>query len=495
LQADDDIAAAGPDLLGTSEAGPTAIRGGALRIGGYIGGLVLALASAPLLTRHLGVTDFGRYVTVLSLITIVALITDAGLTVVGVREYAIRDAAGKRRLMENLLAIRLLVASTGVLVAIGFAAVAGYPSTLIAGTALAGAGLILTVAQVTYTVPLISELRLGLVTIADLLRQATTMLFIVGFVVAGATLIDFFALYIPVGLIVFVFTVIVVRRTMRIRPRLDRAEARYLLKETGPAAAASLLLSLFYRGAVITMSLAATATQTGYFSVSFRVIETLIAIPPLITGAAFPILARAAETDSDRLVYALRRMFEVAVILGGWFAISIVLGAGTAIDVIGGPDFAPAIPVLRLQGVAMSVSFLIATWSGALWVIGARRPLILANLGGLAGAVTLVALLGSSSMGAKGAALAMVICEVTLAIALGLAVVRARPELRFAPGVVVKVLVAGGATLALWYLPVPDWVKVIVGTGLYFGLLIVMRAIPPDVREALLTRRRAADSA
>ncbi|MDX6657771.1 MAG: hypothetical protein QOH62_2564, partial [Solirubrobacteraceae bacterium] len=52
-----------PDLLDTPAAGPAALRGSALRTAGYVLALVLSLAAAPLLIRHLGQVRFGRYIT------------------------------------------------------------------------------------------------------------------------------------------------------------------------------------------------------------------------------------------------------------------------------------------------------------------------------------------------------------------------------------------------------------------------------------------------
>jgi O-antigen/teichoic acid export membrane protein len=471
------------DVLDTPAAGHKAIRGGVLRIGGYVAGMVLTLASAPLLTRHLGVEDFGRWVTVLSLVTIVALVADAGMTVVGVREYAIRDDAGRRVLMANLLALRLLVGGVGMLLAVGFAAVAGYGGELVLGTALAGLGMLLGIMQVTYTVPLISALRLGVVTAVDLLRQAIVVAGIIALVVAGGTLTAFFSLFIPAGAICLLVTVLVVRRFAAIRPTLQRDEARYILTETLPAAASTLLTSLFYRVAVIVMSLVATAKQTGYFGASFRIVEVIIAVPSLIAGAAFPIMARAAETDRIRLAYALQRLFEAGVILGCWTAISVVLGAQVGIDVLGGEDYEPAVAVLRIQGIALAVSFLVAVWAAALWVTGARRALLLANVVGVSAAIVLTAVL-ASLQGAIGAAIAMTISEVVLVVALGTALMRPQPELRVDWTIVFKALPATAAGLAVWFLPLPDVAKVLLGSLAYFGVLLALRALPPDLLDA-----------
>ena len=48
------------DILDTPEAGPRVIRGGMLRVGGYVLGVVFGVVSSALMFRHLGVVDTGR---------------------------------------------------------------------------------------------------------------------------------------------------------------------------------------------------------------------------------------------------------------------------------------------------------------------------------------------------------------------------------------------------------------------------------------------------
>src|SRR5690349_5567460 len=106
------------DLLDTPAAGPTAIRGSALRAGGYVAGIALSIAAVPLLIRHLGVADYGRYVTVISLVTIVQGVTDVGLGQIGVREYSTRSGPEGAQLMRNLLGVRIALTTAGVIIAV-----------------------------------------------------------------------------------------------------------------------------------------------------------------------------------------------------------------------------------------------------------------------------------------------------------------------------------------------------------------------------------------
>src|SRR5436309_609995 len=75
--------AAAGDVLDTPTAGRKVIHGGVFRTFGYGAGLVFGLVSASLLTRHLGVVDWGHYVTVTSLLAIVGGLSDAGMSSIG----------------------------------------------------------------------------------------------------------------------------------------------------------------------------------------------------------------------------------------------------------------------------------------------------------------------------------------------------------------------------------------------------------------------------
>ena len=465
------------------------IRGTAARTIGYFAGLALALGAMPLLTRHLGVVDYGRYVVVGSLITIVTIVADAGLTAVGVREYAVRDTEGRRRLMRNLVAVRLVVAAIGSAGAVLFALIAGYNSVLVAGTALCGVGLALSVARQTYIIPLTAELRLGLATLLDLLRQALTVVGIVILVVAGAGLLAFFVLPIPVGAATLAVTLFTIRGHRRARPRVDVEEWRYLLAETLPAAAASVLASLFYRVAIVMMSLIAAAVQTGYFSVSFRVVEVFVAVPSLIVGSAYPVLSRAADTDQQRLARGFQLLFDVSVVLGAWTALALAAGAEPVIAIIGGPDFAPAVPVLQIQALALAATFPVTLFGGTLWVVRAKRQLVVGDLVGVALAIVLTGVLVPIAE-AKGAAIAMLCAETLLAVWLGVALLWPRPELRPSLKVLPKVLVALAVGAALAFAPLPDLLAVALGSLAYLGVLLALRGIPPEIWYAARSRRK-----
>ncbi len=138
-----------------------------LRAGGYAVGMLLGLVAAPLLVRHLGVADFGIYITINSLVTIVAGLSDLGLNSLGVREWAREQAGERRALMRDLLGARLVFSFAGVASAMVFALIAGYDSARLLGTGLACVGLIVMAVQSALTIPLAGRLRQGWIAAAE----------------------------------------------------------------------------------------------------------------------------------------------------------------------------------------------------------------------------------------------------------------------------------------------------------------------------------------
>src|SRR5436190_19151341 len=170
------------------DAGGLAIRGGAIRVGGYVAGVLASLGSATILVRHLGVASFGRYVTVTSLIALAAGVTEAGVAVYGIREWAVRREPGRRLLLANLMTMRLLLAAVGIGCAVCFGLAVGYHQALVLGTVVAGVGLLVQVIADVLSVALQARLQLGRLTAVELIRRVLTLAIIGSLALLDASL-------------------------------------------------------------------------------------------------------------------------------------------------------------------------------------------------------------------------------------------------------------------------------------------------------------------
>ncbi len=77
-----------------------------------------------------------------------------GSQAIGVREYSVLGQAERDLMMRRLLALRVLATGGGVGLALAFCAIAGYDSTIVLGTLVAGIGLLLLVLFNLLSVPL-----------------------------------------------------------------------------------------------------------------------------------------------------------------------------------------------------------------------------------------------------------------------------------------------------------------------------------------------------
>lgn len=472
------------DVLDAPGAKPAALRGGAMRAGGYALGMALSIVSAPILLHHLGVRGFGRYTTVTALIGLVGTGTEAGLASIALREYATQEGQRRTLIMRHLLGIRLAITAAGVLIAMLFGLAAGYDHVRELGILAAGTGLILSMTQTLLAVPLQAGLRFGRATALDLLRQTTAVLGIVALALAGATLGPFFLVPILAGVVTLGATVAIVRTSMPLRPTVTPRAWGQLLRDTVPFAVATAIYAAYFRVAIIVMSVRASAIETGFFATSYRVVEVLITVPAIAVTAAFPLLARAERDDAARFERATVRMAELAFIGGTFTALALVLSAPLIVDLLTPPEGHPATAVLRLQAPAMIATFVSVACTFGLLALRRHRAILVANAVALV-AVVILAVGLVDAHAARGAAVATTLAEFLLAGTIVALLHRELPAvwsglLRTAPAVVLA-SAAGAAILAVPGLPA--LADTAMGLSVFAAVLALAGRWPSELRE------------
>jgi O-antigen/teichoic acid export membrane protein len=317
-------------------------------------------------------------------------------------------------------------------------------------------------------------------------------------VAIGAGVLSFISLAIPVGLVFLAITAWLVRSEVPLVPRFDREEWRMLAREVLPFAVATTIAVIYFRVSVVVVSLTATAAQLSYFGLSFRILEVLIVIPSVMLTGVFPIFARSALHDRERLAYAVSRVFAVSLIVGVWFTLALAIGAPVAIKLIGGAEFSKATGVLRIQAFGLGGSFVSALWGMILISLRRYRELMLVSLVSLVVGIILVTALASTH-GALGAALGTAITEVAGAMFIPLVLLRSDREVVPSMTEVPSVALAAALAALVVVIPtVPVIALVAMATVIYFATLLALGAIPDELlhelrglRSRYALRRRA----
>jgi O-antigen/teichoic acid export membrane protein len=477
------------DLLDSGDAGGRYIRGGVWLTGAYVVNLLLSLAAVPLVIRHLGPVDYGRFATVTAIIFIVAGFTEAGLTSLGVREYSNRSKQEGPRLLRNLIGLRLTTTALGVLATMSILALAGEPAVVVLGLAVAGAGLMVRLVADNYAIPLNVQLRLGALAILGIAYQFALCAGYIILVLLDAGVVPLLAMTIVSSGLQLLGIAVIVRGEVAFAPAFDLFVWRRLLRETLPFAAAAAVGIIYFREALILMSFLSTGRETGYYSAAFKIVEVLTTVPWLLAASGLPILARAARDDSARLSYAVQRLFEVGLILGVWMSASTIVGAKLGIDVVAGAEFHPAIGVLEIQALAIVTSFIAAILGYALLSLRQYHRLLRANALAVL-IVTVLSFVLIPAYGARGAAIAPTVAEACLGLAYAVSLARSDARLRLSLKTVPRLAIGLGVSLAVVYaLPVSsELIKLLALAMVYFPLLYMFKVIPLEVVGALVRR-------
>lgn len=169
---------------------------------------------------------------------------------------------------------------------------------------------------------------------------------------------------------------------------------------------------LYAAGNTIVLGLVSTPAQVGFFSAADRVrFLSLSPITPL-SNAYYPQLSRMTATDPEGARRTLRRLLWIFSAGMAAVSLGLYLLAPWIVAILMGPDFAEAVPVLRIMA---AVPFFIGlnTVFGTLamyvngWKREASRIIIVCGLFNL----LLLALLGSR-FGAEGAAASLLTTEI-----------------------------------------------------------------------------------
>jgi O-antigen/teichoic acid export membrane protein len=477
------------DILDRPEAGAKVIRGGAIRGVTYVGTILLTAATVPLMTRHLGVADFGRFVTASSVVMIVAGITEFGLSGKGTREYALAPPSERRALLANLLGLRTVLTLAGLAVAALLMVLAGYPRVVVLGMLVSGAGLMLLNVQQTYSISLTAQLDWGSSSAFELINAVVVAAGTVLLVLIGAQLFPFFFVSVASSAAALLASAIYLRGRVSLSPLFELPKWRALVRDTLPYAAAATVGILYPRVGLLLVSLLSNAHQTGYYSTAFKVVEVIGGTSGLIASSAFPVFARAGRDDHERLRYAVGKVADTALIAGVYVTLSLLVAAPFVIEVLGGPAFGPAVPVLRVQALALLGGFLAATWSYTLLSLRMHGALLRVTIAGLVVSVALSAAL-VPSLGAEGASIASALCEFVVAggylVALARRHAHLRPSLATLPRVALAAALAVGALL----LPVASIVQWAIASVVYLTLVLVLRAVPAELLRLMPRRRR-----
>ncbi|HEV3001512.1 MAG TPA: oligosaccharide flippase family protein [Solirubrobacteraceae bacterium] len=311
--------------------------------------LAVVVVSTALVARELTLERYADWVTILSLVTLAAVLLDPGLSPAVVRRLAQQhtDAPTPAALRRVRLALGLL---TLAVVTAGSVALRGTGALLLA---LALGGQIVARADVLNATPFLqTDHRLHRQTALEAVTAALGLAALAVAVAAGtsAEVMALAGFTVPA----FVLAALVrgeLRRTPSASvppPGPQRARVRSIAREVAPLAAALLLTTAYTRLFTVFLNAAEDAADVARYLFAFQFVEQVIVVAGIVGGALLPIIAvrgRTVRLVADDVVHELTvAMAAVGAIVAG----ALVASAPVLCRAIGGPKLAAADRYLEL---------------------------------------------------------------------------------------------------------------------------------------------------
>jgi PST family polysaccharide transporter len=475
-------------LEARSDDGPArrVVRNGVISLAGLGLYAVLSMATLVPLARGLGRDAFGEYFTLYSLLVIVQLLTEAGLSTVLTARLIRAQGAWKEAAAEALgLLAAVSLAAAGLLLAAGAVRSRwlGGPSSLAPYAALAVACAGMQARQFLAGIFRALE-RFEFEMLGRLLQGLVLAVGAVAFVRRGPHALDVALALLAGSHVLGALSMWACLRLGwgRLSVRVRLAAFRDWLGESVPLALADLFRRLTNQVDTLLLSaLQASEAAVGIYNLACRPLLGLDLVPRVVQTVTFPSFVRLAGGPREALAVAFARGTRLLWVASLPLAVVISACAGPIVVALGGPEYADAAAPLRVLIWILALTFISAQFRFLFTALG-RARLYLGLVGITFAAETALEAAFIPRWSYMGLCLGFLLGEV-LFLAVGL-VLCARVgltglewgRLARAP------LAAALAGAALW--PARDLHPAILGgaalaaTVLYFALCVLFDALP-----------------
>ncbi len=454
-----------------------------IQTGSRAAAIVIGFVLTLIMTRALGPHGFGEFSIATTTLQLLGTLVDFGLTislVVLISAPGVTEAE-ERKIVQNVIGMRFLF---GIFVyGLGACLMLLFPlwSEAVRHAIQIGA--------VAYLLSSCSSVVIGVFqkhacmwrgALAELLNRVAQLAFVL-IVVATAPTVEWMAVSILVGNVVWLFAVFVLLRPFAsFSPRFDWNIWRQAIQASWPIAISTILNLVYLRGDLFFLSLFRSTEEVGLYGLAYRVVDVLTQLPVIFMGILLPSLVSDwAKQDRAAFAVHLNRAFAFFSLLGfPLVAGGLVVGTSLAVF-MGGEAFTGAGPILSLLLIALLGIFFGGMYGHAIVAVEKQR-MMLWGYGAAALVATIGYLLLIPPFGMWGAASVTIAIEALIAITSYTIVTRAvgtHPDFRIPTKALLSSIVMGLVLVALPTFPV--LFEILLGAGVYGVSLLLLGVRPP----------------
>jgi O-antigen/teichoic acid export membrane protein len=449
----------------------------------------VGVVTVAIMTRRLGVADYGILRTALTFVLFPATCANLGLNYILLREVEL-DPQGSDRIVGAALGLRLTAAA--MFLGLGFAVALLIPwsTTVRLAILIASVGMTAWLGNEILTAVLQWRLRQEAAALAEVVGTVATLagaalVAKLGFGVLAMTAVSTGGLFVT-----FVLAWMLAKRVVPLRVIFDARIWMRLIRPGLPLAASAWLLLVSMRGDTLVLSLLKPAEDVGLYGVATKIYEVGLQLPFLFGGLLMPMFARAAG-DPAKLRMQISYALNAVVVAGIGMSLGLAFFATDIVILLAGPAFVPSAPAVRIAGVSLALGGCSAVLRYAVVAQDKQVRLMMIDAAVSVAAVLLYIVL-ISKLSFIGAAVGTLIVEVLMIASLLTLLGRGLGTIPW-PAHLVRTLLAGlltaGGAFLLRLSPMPALAAGAIAFLVYAGSLWITGAVSQAQVRALLLPR------
>ena len=332
-----------------------------------------SLVIVILITRHLGVSGYGNYNTIIAYLGLFAVLAELGLYMIMVREIS-QYPKEKEKIVGNILGLRIFTAIAALILATVVAFFLNYPQEVKTGILIFSGGIFFMLLNQVLVGVFQVYLRADKAALAEVVGRAFTLILVIWFIKQGAGLLYIVGAASLGFALNFFINFLLASQYLKIIPQFQTSLWKKLLKAALPLAIAGILWTIYYKIDTVILSLLplervaiesishfSNSEAVGIYGVAYRFLEIVIAFPILFVGLIYPVISKNIILNRQRTKRVFQKSFNFLTISSLLFMLIGFFLAPQIIDIVGGSQFTQSVLVLRI----LSISFLPHFW-GAL---------------------------------------------------------------------------------------------------------------------------------
>lgn len=307
-----------------------------------------AFVLAVWITRLLGAEGYGKFSFAMSFAMLFAIFSDMGLNIITVREMS-REIGQATKYTSNMLIFRaaLSLISWGLIFV--FINLLGYDQNTKVIVYMLGWSVILNSFSETFNAVYRSFEKMEFVAIIVIIQRLAPLLVGLFVLLKGGGLRSLAQAYVIVaGIVLFINLIMLSANFFVPRFEFDFKFCFQIVRKALPLGLAVIFSMIYFRIGTIILSKMQGDSAVGWFSASYRLIESIMFIPISIMGALLPVFSKLYVTSPEKLLKDAQKTIELLLLLIFPMVTGIFLLSDKIIMFLYGAQFVNSISALRI---------------------------------------------------------------------------------------------------------------------------------------------------